>query len=241
MIFYSAATDFTAAEGHTLVKHGAPSVFRRNSIDLLTAKVFLYSRIISPQVFLSLEAVAVGREELMVGEEIPLFHLAENYSRHKGGVCGYFVILRCQHEILADGGYFAFRLTTQIFVYKPFVDRNICLVCGFLSVLANFGCQNRRIFVLFLLDLTTLRFCLFCFLLQLTYFSFVLTSTGLIFCFSYKNLLTFTKKSHIIVLSLWTTLHFLSDDMRPYARSIGAFFISCLLFYVLFFDFYILQ
>ena len=31
----------------------------------------------------------------------------------------------------------------------------------------------------------------------------------------------------------------LSDDMRPYAHSVGAFFISYLLFYVPFYDFYI--
>ena len=57
--------------------------------------------------------------------------------------------------------------------------------------------------------------------------------------FSYKKVLTFSKLSHIIILSLWTTLHFLSDDMRPYARSIGAFFLFPTFYSTYFFSIFI--
>ena len=131
MIFHPARADLSTAEGNTLVGHGTPTVFVDGRLDVLTAEVFFNPRIVLCKIFLSLKELAVCREELMMGEEIALFHLTEDHTRHKGGIGRYLMILAYQHKILSDGGNFALGPLHKIIRNKFVKHRNIGLACGF--------------------------------------------------------------------------------------------------------------
>ena len=90
MVFDSARACLATAEHSALVGHGTIAAhIRIGSLDFLAVKISFRTPVATGKVFFTHEKLAVSREELMRGEEEPLFNSAYKNACGKHGFRGY--------------------------------------------------------------------------------------------------------------------------------------------------------